>query len=82
MEQSWDLIIVRQERGTRKEAQSTVGGFLDRGSAVKVAEAFEAQAAEGGNRPVTAEGPDGSRVTILADDFRATRIQKFFSGFG
>jgi len=79
--ESWELTITRQERGTRKETPSTVGGFPDRESAVKAAEAFEAQATRGGNLPVTAEGPDGSRVTILAEDFRATRVQKFFLGF-
>jgi hypothetical protein len=81
-EESWDLIIIRQERGTKKETQATVGGFPDRESAVKVAEAVEAQASRGGNLTVTAEGPDGTRISILAQDFRATRVQKFFSGFG
>ena len=79
--ETWDLIVVRQERGTKKDVSTSLGGFLDRESAIKAAEPFEAQAGRGGNLPITVESPDGTRLTILAMDFRATKVQKSFSGF-
>jgi len=78
---TWELVITSQERGTKKYVNAVLGGFVDRESAVRIAEAFESQATRGGNLPVTAESPDGTRVMILANDFRSTRIQKHFLGF-
>lgn len=78
-EDAWQLVIIRQERGTKNEQQMTLE-FPDRVSAVKVAERLEAQAARGGNQPIAVESPDGTRVTVVAMDFRATKIGRFSSG--
>ena len=78
--QLWDVIVIVQERGTKRNVSHSLGGFPDRESAVKTAQAFELDVSRPGARHATIESPDGGRLTIECMDFRATKVQKFFSG--
>lgn len=78
-EDRWTLIVVTQERGTKKEVSNSLV-FDRREDAVKAEEHLIAQAGRGGNLPITLETERGDRLTIMAMDFRRAKIEKFWSG--
>jgi hypothetical protein len=80
-EQIWCVIVVSQERGTKKNVSQFVRGFPDRASAVKAAESFEKQPGNGANQVAVLESPSGEQLAILPVDFRSTKIEPEWSGF-
>lgn len=74
-EQTWRVVVVSQERGTKRDTSQSVGGFPDRDTALKAVETFEGQANRATTHVAVLESPNGERLAILPVDFRSTKIE-------
>jgi hypothetical protein len=75
-DETWRVVVVSQERGTKKNVSHSVGGFPDHEAALKAVKTFEEQANRATTNLAVLESPNGERLAIMPVDFRSTKIEK------